>query len=142
MRIILVLTLTFLMSCRKKAENQSQNDHPVPYVPIAMNIYPNDPLHFALQNIGGWKYLDGGIQGLVIYRKSDHEFVALERASPESPDDVRSRAVVLADNFSLSDTISGSTWRIFDGVVTKGPAKWPLRRYGTSYDGNLLRISN
>ena len=116
--------------------------NPVPSVPVNISIYPNDPLYFKVQAIGGWMYLDGGINGIVLYRKTEQEFVALERSSTKSPSDTKSRVLVQSDNFTLKDTVSASTWSILDGSVMKGPAVWPLRKYGSTYDGNLLKIIN
>jgi hypothetical protein len=131
-----------LFSCRKKEPPVSVADHPVPSVPVQITIYPNDPLYFKLQAIGGWMYVDGGINGIVVYRKSEQEFVAVERTSSYLPDNPEARVKVMSDNFTLRDTISDSRWRIFDGTVTQGPAEWALRLYGTSYNGNSLRIVN
>jgi hypothetical protein len=136
-----VLILTFA-GCHKKSKAKQENENPVPYIPVAINIYPNDPVHFKIQSIGGWKYTEGGINGIIIYRKSEQEFVAIERTSSFYPDKPEAKVFVQSNNFTLRDTISGSEWRIFDGTVTKGPAEWSLRLYGCSYDGNLLRISN
>jgi hypothetical protein len=87
-------------------------------------------------------YIDGGINGIILYRKSNEEFVALERTSSYAPDDVKSRVIVMKDNFTLQDTVSDSRWRMMDGSVTQGPAEWGLRVYGTSYNGNSLAIRN
>jgi hypothetical protein len=99
-------------------------------------------LYFSLQSIGGWKYISGGINGIIVYRKSQQEFIALERTSSYFPDNAGAKVKVLTDNFTCRDTVSGSEWQIIDGTVTKGPAEWPLRAYGTNYDGNILRIRN
>jgi hypothetical protein len=78
----------------------------------------------------------------VLYRKSEQEFIAIERTSSQLPDDPKARVVVLKDNFTLADTVSNSHWRLIDGTVVQGPAEWSLRLYGTTYDGNALRIRN
>lgn len=87
-------------------------------------------------------YLNGGINGIILYRKSEQEFIALERTSTVYTDNPAAKAIVQNDNFTCKDTISGSKWQIFDGAVVQGPAEWPLRQYGTSYDGNVLRVRN
>lgn len=120
----------------------SPSDHPVLSVPVNITLYPNDPLNFKVQAIGGWMYVEGGINGIVLYRKSNEEFVAIERTSSHLPDNAAARVKVMSDNFTLRDTVSDSRWRIIDGTVTQGPAEWALRLYGTSYDGNALRIRN
>ncbi len=138
--IAFVSVLLFL-ACKKKTQN-SVADHPVPYVPVDMTIYPNDPLYFKIQAIGGWMYVNGGINGLIVYRKSQQEFVALERTSSYLPDNPSAKGKVMSDNFTVRDTISDSRWQLYDGTVTQGPATWALRVYGTTYDGNALRIKN
>ncbi len=137
-----LLFILFAVSACPKKKAKNVNDNPVPYVPVDITVYPNDPLNFKIQSIGGWLYYNGGFNGIVIYRKSDQEFVALERTSSQFPDNAKARVYVLPNNFTLRDSISGSEWRIFDGSVTQGPAQWGLRLYGTTYDGNALRIRN
>lgn len=127
-------------SCKKKTKNTS--DHPVASVPVQITVYPGDPLNFKIQSVGGWIYVSGGINGVIVYRKSQEEFVAIERSSSELPDNPKAAVQVQSNNFTLRDTISGSEWRIFDGSITKGPAQWPLRLYGANFDGNALRITN
>lgn len=141
-----LMFLTFItfvhLSCRKKEQPQQMKDHPVPSVPVQITIYPNDPLNFKIQGIGGWMYLNGGINGIVLYRKSQQEFVAIERTSTVYPENAGAKIKVLSDNFTCLDTVSGSKWQIIDGTVIQGPANWALRQYGTSFDGTVLRIAN
>lgn len=139
---LIITILLFSISCKKKSQQQNQADHPVPYVPVDITVYPNDPLNFKIQSIGGWLYFNGGINGIIVYRKSQQEFIALERTSSYYPDNAAAKAKVQTDNFTLKDTISNSKWQIIDGAVVNGPATWPLRVYSTNYDGNSLRIRN
>lgn len=129
-----------IFSC-KKEESVNVAQHPVPFVPVAITLYPNDPLYFKLQAIGGWMYIEGGISGIIVYRKSEQEFVSIERASSKAPADSKARAIVLSDNFTLHDTVNDAKWRIIDGSVIQ-LAEWSLRLYGSTYDGNVLRIRN
>ena len=111
-------------------------------MPVNLTVYPNDPLNFKLQAIGGWIYINGGINGIILYHKSPQEFIAIERTSSYLPDNPSAKVVVMSDNFTCRDTISDSRWQIIDGTVTKGPAQWGLRLYGTTFDGNVLKIKN
>jgi hypothetical protein len=135
----------FLMiSCKKRTQTVQDN---IPYQTVNITIYPNDPLYFKLQSVGGWVYINGGVNGIIVYRKTDvgsSDFVAIERTSTQLPDNPDAKVKVQSDNFTLKDTISGSTWRISDGVVLTGPASRPLRLYNTLYDnGNgSLTIRN
>jgi len=141
-KIVGLLLLCSFFSCGKK-KKQNVADNPVPNVPVNYVTYPSDPLNFKIQAIGGWIYVDNvGINGIIIYRKSNEEFVAIERTSSYFPNDKNARVKVLTDNFTLRDTLSNSHWRIFDATVTQGPAEWALRTYGAVYNGNSLVVKN
>ena len=138
--LIALVFFTLFYSCKKKSTNAPEN--PVPSVPVNLTVYPNDPLNFKLQAIGGWIYINGGINGIILYHKSQQEFIAIERTSSYLPNNPSAKVVVMSDNFTCRDTISDSRWQIIDGTVTKGPAQWGLRLYGTTFDGSVLKIKN
>lgn len=138
--ISMVLICLLAVACKKKAKQTSDNN--VPYTPVNLTIYPNDPLNFKIQTPGGWMYFSGGVSGIVVYRKTATEFVALDRTSTFDPNNINARVKVQSDSFTCKDTISGSKWQIVDGAVMNGPATYPLRMYGSSYDGTTLRIIN
>ena len=142
--LLLFITIAVIFyGCKKKSPPaQPVQTNPVPSVPVDISLFPGDPLNFSIQSIGGWKYFLGGINGIIVYRKSQEEFVAIERTSSQLPNNAAAKVKVQNDNFSLLDSISGSKWQIIDGVVSLGPAVWPLRLYGTTFDGNVLRIKN
>jgi hypothetical protein len=135
-----VLICVLAVACKKKATPVQDNG--IQNVPVNIVIYPNDPLNNKIQTPGGWMYFNGGVFGIIVYRKTTTEFVVLERASTYHPDNYDARVKVQADAFTLRDTISGSKWQIFDGAVINGPANLPLKLYNNSYDGNALRITN
>jgi len=141
-RIAFLIVVVSMLACKKKSKQQSDVNNPVQSIPVNITVYPNDPLSFKIQSIGGWMYLTGGINGILLYRKSEMEFVAIERSSTYLPDNAKAKIIMMPDNFTLRDTVSDSRWQVFDGTVTKGPASWPLRLYGTVYDGSVLHIKN
>ena len=114
-------------------------------------MYPNDPIYAAglhsIRAVGGWVYIAGGVNGIIVYRKtttnSPTDFIAVERTSTALPDDPDAKVKVQSDNFTLKDTISGSKWQIFDGGLISGPAVQNLRLYSAIFDGNnTLTIRN
>ncbi len=138
----LVMMIILAVSCKKKT-TQTDPNNGVPYTPVNVTIYPNDPLYFKIQTPGGWIYFNNaGVNGIIIYRKTTTEFVTLERTSTYYPNDAAAIAKVQSDNFTLKDTVSGSKWQIVDGAVINGPATYALRRYQNTYDGNALKIYN
>jgi hypothetical protein len=140
--LLIVLSLMAGISCKKKGTVQD----PIPYQTVNVTIYPNDPLNFKIQVIGGWAYCSGGVNGILIYRKAvqgnSNDFVAYERTSTYLPNDAGALIKVQHDNFTCKDTVSLSEWQIIDGAVKKSPATLPLKQYHVSYDGNVLKITN
>jgi hypothetical protein len=141
---ILLVVLFFSSSCKKKAKVVQDN---IAYQTVNLTIYPGEPLYFKLAPVGGWMYIRGGVNGIIVYRKAQNsaaDFVAIERTSTQLPDNPDALVKVQSDNFTLKDTISGSTWQITDGVVLSGPAQLPLRLYSTLYDNGTgaLHIRN
>src|SRR5690606_35078111 len=65
--------ITFLGGCKK------ERDVAVPLVPVDITINLNLPEYNALQVTGGWAYVIGGSEGLIVYRVSPDQFSALDR---------------------------------------------------------------
>jgi hypothetical protein len=141
--LLVAFSLTFSF-CKKK--NKAVQDN-IAYQVVNITLFPNDPLYFKLQSVGGWVYINGGVNGIIVYRKtltnSTNDFIAIERTSTALPDDSEAKVKVQSDNFTLKDTISGSTWRIIDGGLLTGPANQNLRQYNAVFDGiSTLTIRN
>ncbi len=125
----IVLINLFLTSCKDKEQ------HPIPNVAVNVLINLNLPAYQNLNVAGGWAYVNGGSKGIVVYRNFD-EFVALDRHSTyEASEDCSIVKVDPNNFFTLLDSCSDSQYNIVDGTVTKGPAKWGLRKYNTYWDG-------
>jgi len=142
--ILFLFMMAFVFSfCKKK--NQTVQDN-IAYQTVNVTIYPNDPLYFNLQTAGGWVYINGGVNGIIVYRKTatnaPTDFVAIERTSTVLPNDPNAKVKVQSDSFTLKDTISGAKWQIFDGGIISG-ASQNLRLYNAVFDGiNTLTIRN
>jgi len=131
---VLFFLCTVLLSCRR-------DNGQVPLVPVNMQININQPDFFNLSVVTGWVYVTGGSRGIIVYRKSQTEFIALERNSSYNP--AQGCAVTVnADGIIISDPCSDSQWLITDGSVMQGPASAPLQIYNTSFQDPILTISN
>ncbi|MFM7309039.1 MAG: hypothetical protein ACKOZY_00360 [Flavobacteriales bacterium] len=113
----------------------------VPNVPVNITININQPDFFNLTVVSGWVYVTGGSRGIIVYRKSVDEFVAIERHSSYQPAD-QCAVAVNADGVILQDPCSASQWLIMDGSLVNGPASAPLRTYQTSFTNPVLYIYN
>jgi hypothetical protein len=133
--LVLPFSLILCLGCRDRNNNR------VPEVPvnIAINIYQPD--FFNLTVPSGWVYITGGSRGIIVFRKSTTEFVALERHSPYQPED-NCAVIVNEDNVIVSDPCSDSQWLIMDGTIVQGPTAFALETYQTSFSDPILYITN
>lgn len=117
----------------------------VPLVGVDIFINVNLPEYNALAVTGGWAYITGGSQGLIVYRKSPDEFTAMDRHCTYRPEDL-CKVYVDESQIIARDTIStdacGSAFLLLDGSVIDGPAVMGLKLYNTTFNGTTLHIFN
>ena len=122
--------------CRKETSGG------VPLTQVDFQINVNNPAYNDLAVPGGWLYLTGGSLGIIVYRKSMEEFVALDRHCTYQPSELCRVHVDDTEVIARDTTCCGSAFLIMDGSVTQGPASLGLQRYNTSFNGSILRIYN
>lgn len=130
------LIASMLPACRK---SQPGGIPPV-QVDIAINV--NNPAYVDLAVPGGWLYLTGGSQGLIVYRASNNEFRAMDRHCPYQASNICRVNVDSSEVVARDQSCCGSAYLITDGSVIQGPSALPLQRYNTSFNGTTLRIYN
>ena len=131
--------VVLLSGCKKDKDNQ------VPLTTVDINVNVNLPEYNALAVTGGWVYLTGGVEGLIVYRNSPDEFTAMDRLCTYHTEDlcrvyVDDSQVIARD--TLSSGFCGSAFLILDGSVTQGPASLGLKVYHTTFNGTTLHIFN
>lgn len=124
-------------SCRKK-----DKEGEIPYVEVNFDVSLSDPSFVDLNAVGGWVYVSGGVLGIIIYRKSQNEFMAYERNCPYKPDDSCSRIAVDASNVKAKDDCCGSVFSLIDGTVLNGPSTRPMKQYATSLISTTVHVQN
>jgi hypothetical protein len=133
-----ILLLVLSWGCRKEKNNKDI----LPDVSVDVYIYINNPSYINLTVVGGWVYVPGGIRGILVYRKSNSEFIAFERNCTYQPNDPCATVVVDKSSIVAVDTCCHSEFLLSDGSVIKSPATLPLKVYRNTYDGNVLHIYN
>lgn len=137
---LVALFTTLLAPGCKKEQNVG-----VPLVSVDININVNLPAYNALAVTGGWLYINGGSEGLIVYRKSPDEFTALDRHCTYQSENL-CRVYVDDSQVIARDTVStdhcGSAFLLMDGSVVQGPASLGLKQYHTTFNGTTLRIFN
>jgi len=130
------LLILILLACKRDLV-----DDPIPFVPfsdIVINL--TLPAYTSLTNPGGYVYVNnGGVRGIILYRKSASLFLAFERNCSFQPSDAC--ATVDAYTLNMKDSCCGSMFN-YDGNPVGGPAWRPLQQYRTSLSGNILTITD
>jgi len=134
--LLLVLFVLALISCRKEQQGG------VPLTTVDFQINVNNPAYVDLTVPGGWLYLTGGSLGIIVYRKSMDEFVAMDRHCTYQPAELCRVHVDESEVIASDTTCCGSSFLLLDGSVTEGPAALGLQRYNTNFNGTTLRIFN
>jgi nitrite reductase/ring-hydroxylating ferredoxin subunit len=135
--LFLVTLLIIPFSCKKEEVKT-----PIPYASVDIYIYTSNPSFISISAIGGWTYVSGGVRGILIYRKTNTEFMCYDRNCTYQPENACSTVVVDKSNIVAKDTCCHSEFLMTDGSVLKAPASTPLKVYQNTFDGNVLHIYN
>ncbi len=132
----LITLLLLTISC-----NPDLVDDPIPRkifpdIIITLTNYP------ALLSDGGYILInDGGVRGIILYRKNSTTYLAFERNCTFQPNDACATVDVHVSTLFMQDTCCGSSFN-FDGTPSGGPAWRPLQQYETSLSNNMLTITD
>lgn len=135
MRILAVLILLLLVVPACKKDNQPQ----IPYVYVNLQLYPNS-LDYIPQ--GGYKYVNAGYRGIVIYRFLNEQFSVYERCCPYDPEKPGAMITVDPSGSTCIDSVCMSKFILYDGTPYGGPSPYTLMQYRWTYDGEVLYIYN
>lgn len=139
----LIPALIILLVLISPACDKDKGYEPIPNVYVNINLDINSTIYSDLAIVGGHAYLTGGYRGIVVYRMSNDEFVAYDRACPYDHDKDDDARVDVEDNgLTLIDSVCMSRYLLLDGSVVEGPAQRPLKNYRTSFNGSNLLIYN
>ncbi len=124
----LLVVIFFCFSCAKE-------NNLIPNIPVNFSSPLTDPRLSRLSTTGGAVTINGGVAGIVIYRRADNAYVAFDRCSTVNPE--QKNAIVIDDpNLTATDPASGAKYSLFDGAPVKAPAKTSLRQYTVTITGN------
>jgi nitrite reductase/ring-hydroxylating ferredoxin subunit len=135
LKILFLSILIFtIYQCDKEQER-------IPYVYVNIQKSIDDPELNAVLIPGNYVYLTGGVNGIILYRFSNDEFIAWERTCPYVPSDNCRISLDETDVFCACPCCE-SEYSIIDGTAVKGPSTYPLKSYKTYFDGYYIRIYN
>lgn len=85
---------------------------------------------------------EGGYAGLIVFKKSEGEFMAFERLCPYYPNDTVAVVLDKSKTIATCPRCKSTFSLILDGVRTSGPARISLKTYQYFYAYGRLTISN
>lgn len=138
----LLYPIALFAACALVASCEKDNPSGVPPTGVNISVNINLPEYANLQVPGGWAYITGGSQGIIVYRINTDQFSALDRHCPYQPENL-CRVTVDQSNVQARDTACcGSAYLLFNGSVSQGPSSFNLTQYQTNWNGTTLRIFN
>jgi len=135
MRILIVILFLILVVPGCERDNRPS----IPYVYVNLRLYPDSLDYIA---IGGYRYFNGGVRGILVYRFGRDEFMVYERCCPYDPEKNGAFVSVDPSGSTCTDTVCKSSYILYDGSPFKGPSPYLLMSYRYSYDGDVLQIFN
>ena len=132
---ILFLFLIMFLGCKNQYEG-------IPDVNVNVFINIQNPQYQNLSGMGSWSYVEGGSKGIIVFNSDMENFMAYERHCPYAPENECSKVSVDQTNLFAIDTCCSTKYQLLDGSVIDGPGSLPLKRYNTSFDGNIIHIWN
>ena len=138
--LLLIFSTLSIISCARTEETVSC----FPEVPISVILNLNLPAYQALQNVGGWIYVNeqsSGTRGLIVV-KTNTGFKIYDRNAPHiCPDNNTTLNVV--ENIKIVCPKDNATWILLTGEPT-AVAQVPPKKEYYNYDSanNVLNIHN
>jgi hypothetical protein len=134
------LAAGFAILALSSCEDSMPHDE-IPRVYVYEEINLNDFRYQALKLNGGFVYINGGVRGIIIYRKTQSEYLAFERNCPYQPAGNCALVSVDDSNLFMTDSCCGSTFD-FDGIPVSGPVRFRLLQYAAIQSQDILTISS
>jgi|WetSurMetagenome_2_1015567.scaffolds.fasta_scaffold42043_3 hypothetical protein len=139
---LIAVLAVFLVSSGVSSCGKESSQPQIPDVPVSFVINPNSTEYLNLNYIGGWEYVTGGYDGILITRTTLNDFVAFERACPYDFNKEGARIVVDTSMITCYCPVCMTKYIMVDGTPYEGPGRYPLKQYQAVYDGSLLYVSN
>jgi hypothetical protein len=135
---VIVFSLLLLPGCTPDLSDDAIPQVPFDDIVLELTLPSNN----ALKTNGGYKYLSGGVRGIIVYRVSETRYVAFERNCSYKPNEACANVNVDASGLFMVDQCCSSTFSFPNGDANNGPATRELNQYATDLEGTTLTISS
>jgi hypothetical protein len=140
------LTLLFLLSAGISSGCKKNSPVNAGVPNVAVNATVNVSTNASLQTIGGWGYVFGGYDNIIVFCNAQDSYLAFDRGCPYDCT-TNSKAVlnVQAGGITAKCPVCGTTYSLYSGTITSnGPGTLALKQYTINYSNYppLIYISN
>ena len=119
----------------------TQDDY-IQEVYVNINIDLNLPEYSDLQVSGNSIFIEGGIEGIIIYHGVGNDYKVYDRNCSYEPSLSCSQIDSVDAGIAYCGCCSSAFLLSSDASVLNSPALLPLKEYYWTLSGNILRISN
>ena len=133
------ISLLLLVSCSKDTNPIS----PIPdtLVREQVNLNTSEALPLKARD-GNFIYIKGGYKGIIVYRRSQDNYIAFERKSPYLLNDTCGVITVHSSQLYMEDLCHGCSFN-WDGRPTAGPCRDIMKMYNVQFINSFtLLITN
>jgi|GEM_PF-973597 len=135
-----LLFISVIIGCKKDSPTNTSG---VPNVGVNFSVDVDNPLYTPLQHVGGWVYVIGGYDGIILFCNGQDTYLAFDRGCPYDCE-TNSKAIVQVqtNNITAKCPVCGTSYSLYSGTATGGPGSVALKQYQTSFDGTNLTVTN
>ena len=128
-------TLFFFSTCNTK-------DDYIQEVYVNINIDLNLPEYSNLQVSGNSIFIEGGVEGIIIYHGVGNDYKVYDRNCSYEPSLSCSKIDSVASGIAYCGCCSSAFLLSNDASVLNSPALLPLKKYYWTLSGSKMHISN
>jgi hypothetical protein len=136
--LVLAVMLLSFNACTPDLSDDQIPYQSFPVIQINLNL----PEYNSLRTVGGYKYIEGGMRGIILYHQNQSSYIAYERNCSYQPNSACATVGVHSSTLYLVDDCCGSTFDFATGQPTGGVAWRPLRQYETILSGSTLTVTD
>jgi len=140
---ILSLFLLEISSGCKKESASSSTTTGVPNVEVNFSVDISNGLYANLATVGGYEYVSGGYDGIILFCNASVSYLAFDRGCPyDCTTNTKAIITVQTNGISAVCPVCGTTYSLYSGTVSKGPGSIALKQYNTSFNYPYISVSN
>jgi len=115
----------------------------VPNVAVNFTIQVTGGQYTKLLTVGGWVYVTGGYDGIIVFCTGSGTYLAFDRGCPyDCETNTNAFVNVQTSGITAVCPVCSTTYSLYSGTRTGGPGSIALKQYQTSFDGANLTVSN